>query len=37
LPNDYIKISFEKDSCNEDARILTIHTYGNKYDFLAEE
>jgi len=32
LPSDYIKISFEKNSDNENTRILNIQTYGNKFD-----
>ena len=34
LPNDYIKISFEKDNENEDYRNITINTFGSKYDCL---
>ena len=32
LPNDYIKISFEKDDSNENIRHLNIQTFGSKYD-----
>jgi len=32
LPNNYIKISFEKISDNENTRILNIQTYGEKFD-----
>ena len=32
LPEDYIKISFERDFDNENTRILNITTFGNKYD-----
>ena len=32
LPDDYIKISFERDFTNENTRILNITTFGNKYD-----
>ncbi len=32
LPNDYIKISFEKDENNEDVRKLKIETFGEKYN-----
>lgn len=32
LPNDYIQISFSKDSFDENIRFLDIHTFGNKYD-----
>lgn len=32
LPENYIKISFEKDEANTNIRILNIQTYGNKYD-----
>lgn len=32
FPNDYIKISFSKDSSNENIRFLDIQTLGNKYD-----
>lgn len=34
LPTDYIKISFEKDTSNENIRHLNIETFGNKYDNL---
>lgn len=32
LPNEYIHISFSKDSSDENIRILDIKTFGNKYD-----
>lgn len=32
LPNDYIKISFEKNEENEDMRELAIETYGERYN-----
>lgn len=32
FPNDYIKISFSKDSSDENIRFLDIQTFGNKYD-----
>lgn len=32
LPNEYIHISFERDSNNEDIRILNIHTYGKRFE-----
>lgn len=32
LPNDYIKISFEKDISDENIRHLNIQTFGTKYD-----
>lgn len=32
LPPDYIKITFEKFSENENTRILNIQTFGNKFD-----
>ena len=32
LPNDYIQISFSKDSFDENIRFLDIQTFGNKYD-----
>lgn len=32
FPNDYIKISFSKDSSNENIRFLDIQTLGDKYD-----
>ncbi len=31
LPSDYIKITFQKDSSNENYRNLKIETFGNKY------
>ena len=34
LPNDYIKITFEKDLSDENIRYLHIKTFGNKYDDL---
>lgn len=34
LPNDYIKISFEKDYENENYRNITVNTFGSKYDYL---
>ena len=34
LPDDYIKISFDKDDENEDIRKLEIETFGNKYNDL---
>ena len=32
LPNDYIKISFEKNDNNPEERILNIETFGEKYN-----
>ena len=32
LPSDYIKITFDKDSSDENIRYLNIETFGNKYD-----
>ena len=32
LPSDFMHITFEKDSKNEDLRILNIQTYGNKFN-----
>lgn len=32
LPNDYIHISFERDSSDDNTRILNIQTYGTKFD-----
>lgn len=32
LPDDYIKISFDRDVENEDVRKLTIETFGTKYE-----
>ena len=32
LPSEYIHISFERDSFDENIRILNIQTFGNKYD-----
>lgn len=32
LPNDYIKISFSKSNENPELRILTIETFGSKYN-----
>lgn len=32
LPNEYIKISFEKDEKNENIRILNIETHGKNFD-----
>lgn len=32
LPDNYIKISFDKDETDEDIRKLTIETFGNKYE-----
>ncbi len=34
LPNDYIKITFEKDLSDENIRYLHIKTFGNKYNDL---
>ena len=34
LPNDYIKISFEKDYENENYRNIAVNTFGSKYDYL---
>ena len=34
LPNDYIKITFEKDLSDENIRYLHIKTFGTKYDDL---
>lgn len=34
LPKDYIEISFSKSDINENNRILNVHTYGEKYDYL---
>lgn len=34
LPKDYIKISFSRNQSEENKRILTIETFGNKYDNL---
>ena len=32
LPNDYIHISFERDSSDDNTRILNIQTHGTKFD-----
>lgn len=32
LPNDYIHISFERDSSDYNTRILNVQTYGTKFD-----
>lgn len=32
LPDDYIKISFDKDDGNEDLRKLSVETFGTKYN-----
>ena len=32
LPNDYIKISFEKDDENDEIRKLIIEPHGNRYN-----
>ena len=37
LPSDFIHITFEKDSKNEDLRILNIQTYGNKFNSYFDE
>lgn len=34
LPTDYIKISFSRNQAEENKRILSIETFGNKYDNL---
>lgn len=34
LPKDYIEISFSKSDIDENHRVLDIHTYGQKYDYL---
>ena len=36
LPKEYIKIVIEKDSLNEEKRIITISSIGNKYDYILE-
>ena len=36
LPKEYIKIVIEKDSLNEEKRIITISSIGNKYDSILE-
>lgn len=37
LPNEYIHIQFEKDSNNDNLRILNIITHGNKFDSFIKE
>ena len=37
LPKEYIKIVIEKDSLNEEKRIITIYSIGNKYDSILTE
>ena len=39
LPSEYIQITFSRDLENQDSRIITIETYGNKYKnlFLGED
>ena len=37
LPSDFMHITFEKDSKNEDLRILNIQTYGNKFNSYFDE
>lgn len=37
LPKDYIQITFERNFEIEDERILTVKTFGNKYDNYFEE
>ena len=32
LPKNYLKISFSKDDTNENIRILTFSTYGDRFD-----
>ena len=34
LPKDYIEISFSKSDIDENYRVLSVHTYGQKYDYL---
>lgn len=37
LPENYIKISFKKESSDDNLRILNIQTFGNKYDNIFKE
>lgn len=34
LPNDYIHISFERDSSDDNTRILNVQTHGTKFDYI---